>query len=261
MVRRAAAWVSRALRAPRRFAGCRPRRNGTFEGGFDRSAGSASAVAPGVCERSGGGRRSQGPSGSVGWEDQASAPLHAPTTEPGEPLDLRPPRDLSAPGARRGRGAEKNPQKCRLNAGGTRRSVARREALVGPTQLHAEPCDGVSRAHDRPPATMIEPRPRESGSSRRWPRASSFLSPCVLPLVPGYLSAVSGVLPPSSSARRCAGCSGRACCSSRASRRSSSARPRRDELGATLNDHSETLEKVSAVLIVALGALLPRHPS
>ena len=51
----------------------------------------------------------------------------------------------------------------------------------------------------------------------------SFLSPCVLPLVPGYLSAVTGRhARRTSSARRCARSSGRACCSSRASRRSSS---------------------------------------
>lgn len=84
----------------------------------------------------------------------------------------------------------------------------------------------------------------------------SFLSPCVLPLVPGYLSSVAGagpgglerisarrVLPPSlafvatfSAIFMLLGVSA-------------------SGLGAGLRDHRETLEKVSGALIVSLGVL------
>ncbi len=82
----------------------------------------------------------------------------------------------------------------------------------------------------------------------------SFLSPCVLPLVPGYLSSVAGVAPGEldhAGARRVlapsllfvlsfssifvlAGLSATA-------------------IGSTLNDHRDLLEKVSAFFIIALG--------
>ncbi len=89
----------------------------------------------------------------------------------------------------------------------------------------------------------------------------SFLSPCVLPLVPGYLSAVVGVAPadlehvgprrvlgPSllfvasfSAIFICLGLGATA-------------------LGSTLHDHRATLEHVSAVVIIALGVLFIASP-
>jgi cytochrome c-type biogenesis protein len=86
----------------------------------------------------------------------------------------------------------------------------------------------------------------------------SFLSPCVLPLVPGYISAVAGVAPEQASARRVLGPSllfvltfsvifillGLGATA----------------VGAALNDHRETLEKVSAAIIVALGAFFLAAP-
>jgi cytochrome c-type biogenesis protein len=89
----------------------------------------------------------------------------------------------------------------------------------------------------------------------------SFLSPCVLPLVPGYLSAVSGVKPTDIDAA-----------------------PLRKvlvpallfvasfsaifivlglgatKLGASLNDHRDTLERVSAVVIILLGLFFLATP-
>jgi cytochrome c-type biogenesis protein len=89
----------------------------------------------------------------------------------------------------------------------------------------------------------------------------SFLSPCVLPLVPGYLSAVSGVKPTeidtaplrkvlvpallfvaSFSAIFIALGLGAT------------------KLGSSLNDHRDTLEKVSAVVIVLLGLFFLATP-
>jgi cytochrome c-type biogenesis protein len=86
----------------------------------------------------------------------------------------------------------------------------------------------------------------------------SFLSPCVLPLVPGYLSAVAGVAPEQASARRVLGPSllfvltfstifvllGLGATA----------------VGAALNDHRATLEKVSAAIIVALGLFFLAAP-
>jgi cytochrome c-type biogenesis protein len=90
----------------------------------------------------------------------------------------------------------------------------------------------------------------------------SFLSPCVLPLVPGYLSAVAGVAPgdarPGGSARRVLvpsllfvlsfstifillGLGATA-------------------VGSALNDHRATLEKVSAAVIVAMGVFFVVAP-
>jgi cytochrome c-type biogenesis protein len=89
----------------------------------------------------------------------------------------------------------------------------------------------------------------------------SFLSPCVLPLVPGYLSAVSGVKP-----------------------NEIDAAPLRrilvpallfvasfsaifivlglgaTKLGSSLNDHRDTLERVSAVVIILLGLFFLATP-
>jgi len=89
----------------------------------------------------------------------------------------------------------------------------------------------------------------------------SFLSPCVLPLVPGYLSAVVGVAPAdleSAGARRVLGpsllfvasfsaifiCFGLGATA----------------LGSTLNDHREVLDRVAAGMIVALGVFFIVSP-
>lgn len=89
----------------------------------------------------------------------------------------------------------------------------------------------------------------------------SFLSPCVLPLVPGYLSAVSGVRPKDlddapmwkvlapallfvasfSTIFILLGLGA-------------------TKLGSTLNDHIDTLEKVSAGIIIALGVFFLATP-
>ncbi len=82
----------------------------------------------------------------------------------------------------------------------------------------------------------------------------SFLSPCVLPLVPGYLSAVAGVAPGEldrAGARRVLGPSLLFVLSFSAIfvalGLSATA------IGATLNDHKDVFEKASAVLIILLG--------
>lgn len=89
----------------------------------------------------------------------------------------------------------------------------------------------------------------------------SFLSPCVLPLVPGYLSAVVGVAPSDleqASARRVLGPSLLFVASFSAIfvllGLSATA------IGGTLRDHQRTLEKVSAVLIVVMGLLFVLTP-
>ena len=92
----------------------------------------------------------------------------------------------------------------------------------------------------------------------------SFLSPCVLPLVPGYISAVAGVTPEEA-------------------RGGSALGARRvlvpsllfvlsfstifillglgaTAVGATLDDHKQTLQKVSAVLIVTMGVFFLATP-
>jgi cytochrome c-type biogenesis protein len=89
----------------------------------------------------------------------------------------------------------------------------------------------------------------------------SFLSPCVLPLVPGYLSAVSGVKPnelETASTRRVlvpallfvASFSAIFIVLGLGA----------TKLGSSLNDHRETLERVSAVVIVALGLFFLATP-
>ncbi len=89
----------------------------------------------------------------------------------------------------------------------------------------------------------------------------SFLSPCVLPLVPGYLSAVSGVEPSAieeASTRRVlvpallfvASFSAIFIVLGLGA----------TKLGATLNDHRETLERVSAVVIISLGLFFLATP-
>jgi cytochrome c-type biogenesis protein len=89
----------------------------------------------------------------------------------------------------------------------------------------------------------------------------SFISPCVLPLVPGYLSAVSGV----SVAEMREGAQRRVllpavifCLSFTlvfvALGLSATG------LGATLKDHRDTLEKVAGVLIIAMGLLFVLTP-
>ncbi len=89
----------------------------------------------------------------------------------------------------------------------------------------------------------------------------SFLSPCVLPLVPGYLSAVSGVKPheiEDASMRRVlvpallfvASFSAIFIVLGLGA----------TKLGSSLNDHRETLERVSAVVIILLGLFFLATP-
>ena len=89
----------------------------------------------------------------------------------------------------------------------------------------------------------------------------SFLSPCVLPLVPGYLSAVTGV---SAGDLQDAGWR-RVLAPSLLFVASFSAifillGLTATGIGATLQDHQRTLEKVSAALIVAMGLLFIAAP-
>ncbi len=90
----------------------------------------------------------------------------------------------------------------------------------------------------------------------------SFLSPCVLPLVPGYLSAVAGVQP--GEAQGLAGAR-RVLVPSLLFVLSFSTIFILLGLGATavgsaLNDHRETLQKVSAVMIVVMGVFFLTAP-
>jgi cytochrome c-type biogenesis protein len=90
----------------------------------------------------------------------------------------------------------------------------------------------------------------------------SFLSPCVLPLVPGYISAVSGVTPEQA---RDVGGARRVLVPSLLFVLSFSTIFIVLGLGATtigrgLQDHRETLEKVSAVVIVAMGLFFLAAP-
>ena len=84
----------------------------------------------------------------------------------------------------------------------------------------------------------------------------SFLSPCVLPLVPGYLSAVSGVSAAeleSAGWRRVLGPSLLFVASFSAIFVALGLTA--TALGSTLRDHEQLLTKISAALIVAMGAL------
>jgi cytochrome c-type biogenesis protein len=90
----------------------------------------------------------------------------------------------------------------------------------------------------------------------------SFLSPCVLPLVPGYISAVAGVTPEQP---RGAGSMRRVMGPSLLFVASFSAifillGLGATAIGSTLNDHRATLEKVSAALIVAMGLFFLAAP-
>src|SRR5215212_5909550 len=83
----------------------------------------------------------------------------------------------------------------------------------------------------------------------------SFLSPCVLPLVPGYISAVSGVTPDQA---RAAGGARRVLVPSLLFVLSFSTMfmlvgVGGAAVGGRLDDHGGTLQKVSAVLIVTMG--------
>lgn len=89
----------------------------------------------------------------------------------------------------------------------------------------------------------------------------SFLSPCVLPLVPGYLSAVSGIRPSELDAAR----TRRVLVPALLFVASFSAifivlGLGATKLGATLNDHRDALERASAVVIIALGLLFLATP-
>jgi cytochrome c-type biogenesis protein len=89
----------------------------------------------------------------------------------------------------------------------------------------------------------------------------SFLSPCVLPLVPGYLSAVSGIRP--SELERAP--TWKVLGPSLLFVLSFSAifvvlGLGATKLGSSLNDHIDTLEKISAAVIVALGLFFLATP-
>ena len=89
----------------------------------------------------------------------------------------------------------------------------------------------------------------------------SFLSPCVLPLVPGYLSAVSGVKPNELAAaplRRVLGPALLFVASFSAIFIVLGLGA--TKLGSSLNDHRDTLERVSAVVIVLLGLFFLATP-
>jgi cytochrome c-type biogenesis protein len=90
----------------------------------------------------------------------------------------------------------------------------------------------------------------------------SFLSPCVLPLVPGYISAVAGVTPEQA---RGAGGTRRVLVPSLLFVLSFSTifillGLGATAVGSTLNDHRDTLQKVSAVLIIAMGLFFVAAP-
>jgi cytochrome c-type biogenesis protein len=90
----------------------------------------------------------------------------------------------------------------------------------------------------------------------------SFLSPCVLPLVPGYISAVAGVTPEQA---RASGGARQVLVPSLLFVLSFSTifillGLGATAVGATLNDHKETLQKASAVLIVAMGVFFLAAP-
>jgi cytochrome c-type biogenesis protein len=90
----------------------------------------------------------------------------------------------------------------------------------------------------------------------------SFLSPCVLPLVPGYLSAVAGVTPEEIER---AGSTRRVLVPSLLFVGSFSTifillGLTATAVGSALNDHRATLEKVSAALIVAMGVFFIAAP-
>ena len=89
----------------------------------------------------------------------------------------------------------------------------------------------------------------------------SFLSPCVLPLVPGYLSAVSGVRPSEIERvplRRVLVPALLFVASFSAIFIALGLGATR--LGAALNDHRETLERVAAVVIIVLGLFFLASP-
>jgi cytochrome c-type biogenesis protein len=90
----------------------------------------------------------------------------------------------------------------------------------------------------------------------------SFLSPCVLPLVPGYISAVAGVTPEQA---RDEGGARRVLVPSLLFVLSFSTifillGLGATAVGATLNDHREALQKASAVMIVAMGVFFVAAP-
>ncbi len=89
----------------------------------------------------------------------------------------------------------------------------------------------------------------------------SFLSPCVLPLVPGYLSAVSGIKPTeldTAPLRRVLGPALLFVASFSAIFIVLGLGA--TKLGSSLNDHRETLERVSAVVIILLGLFFLATP-
>src|SRR5215218_10966026 len=90
----------------------------------------------------------------------------------------------------------------------------------------------------------------------------SFLSPCVLPLVPGYISAVAGVTPEQA---RASGGVRQVLVPSLLFVLSFSTifillGLGATAVGATLNDHREALQKASAVMIIAMGVFFVAAP-
>jgi cytochrome c-type biogenesis protein len=83
----------------------------------------------------------------------------------------------------------------------------------------------------------------------------SFVSPCVLPLVPGYLSAVSGVSPKDMSANRTRVLAAAVVFCISFTVVFVALGMTATGLGSTLQDHKSTLDKVAGALIIAMGVL------
>lgn len=90
----------------------------------------------------------------------------------------------------------------------------------------------------------------------------SFISPCVLPLVPGYLSAISGAsineLRDGAAMRRTLAPSLLFCLSF--SVMFVALGMSATKIGSTLNDHKQTLDHIAGALIIAMGALFVLTP-
>jgi uncharacterized protein YceH (UPF0502 family) len=174
-------------------------------------------------------------------------------------------RDRGAAGPRPGAGMEPTPARVTQRsmtcesasaASSTRSPAARRDARSFPGATSMIPATALIPVH----LTLAASSDAASGVGIPLALAAglvSFLSPCVLPLVPGYLSTVIGVTPADLKGAGPAACWSRACCSSRASRDLHPARMSATVIGSALNTHKQTLEQVGGVLIVADGRHLP----